>query len=69
MQQRRVRRARKQHRCDGIDCNRVIKPGELYLSHIASPNHGDLGNLGWWRLLECADCAAKYGRSVNGGPA
>lgn len=41
-----------------------IEAGERYLEHVASPNHGDLGNYDWWRMAECAACAARYGRSA-----
>lgn len=53
------RRARKLHRCP---CSGRIAIGEVYLEHVASPNHGDLGNRGWWRLPECASCAGMCGR-------
>lgn len=53
------RRARKLHRCP---CRTVIAVGEVYLEHVASPNHGDLGNQYWWRLPECAECARTCGR-------
>ena len=57
-----IRTARKVHGCDG--CVEVISPGDRYVHHIASPNHGELGNLGWWRRHECRDCAVRYGRMV-----
>ena len=41
---------------------RNIAPGDPYLELCASPNHGDLGNLGWWRLDECLYCVAVSGR-------
>lgn len=55
------RRARKAHRCG---CGNRIRPGELYLEHVASPQHEDLGNTRWWRLPECSECAERYGRAV-----
>jgi hypothetical protein len=57
-----TRTARKFRSCG---CGRSIKPGERYLSHVASPNHDDFGNERWWRLAECCDCAARYGRPVE----
>ncbi|MFJ8815455.1 hypothetical protein [Amycolatopsis thermoflava] len=53
-------RARKERRCS--DCRRTIAVGEVYVRHVASPNDPDVGNEGWWRLNECADCARRCGR-------
>lgn len=39
-----------------------IKPGDRYLEVVASPEHGDLGNQGWWRMAECGVHAEFYGR-------
>lgn len=55
-----IRTARKVHRCS--PCGRPIRPGERYLSGTISPNDNDIGNIGWWTLAECEDCAIKYGR-------
>lgn len=52
--------ARKVRRCES--CLSVIRPGDEYLEHVASPHHGDLDNEHWWRTWECADCATRYGR-------
>ncbi|SDZ57249.1 hypothetical protein SAMN05216215_110715 [Saccharopolyspora shandongensis] len=58
-----VRTARKSRGCDACwPIRRTIKPGERYLECVASPDHGDLGNTGWWRMSECAGCAHRYGR-------
>lgn len=43
-------------------CGNRIKRGERYVEHVASPDHDDFGNVGWWRLAECAECATRYGR-------
>lgn len=56
-----ARRARKAHDC--ADCRREIEPGEIYLRHVATPDDPDLGNEGWWHIIECADCATRYGRT------
>jgi hypothetical protein len=58
-----TRTARKTHRCNR--CPARIRPGERYLEHVASPNHDGLGNTGWWRITECADCADTCGRPVT----
>lgn len=55
-----ARRARTPRRCD--TCAAPIRPGDRYLSHVASPYHGELGNTGWWRYAECGACAERYGR-------
>jgi hypothetical protein len=49
-----VVRARKMHRCDA--CGVPIERGQPYLVLAASPQHGDLGNVHWWRLKSCFDC-------------
>ena len=54
-----VRTSRRQRMCG---CGTVIRPGDRYLEHVASPNHDVLGNAGWWRLAECMSCAERYGR-------
>lgn len=52
--------ARKVHRCSrGCD---PIQPGDVYLEHVCSPDHDDLGNTTWWRVAECAPCARQVGR-------
>ena len=51
-------RSRLHRRCD---CGAWIKPGDYYLSCVASPHHDDLGNPHWWRLFECEGCATKRG--------
>lgn len=56
-----LRTARKPRLCDS--CLRWIKTGDLYLEHVASPNHEDLGNTRWRRSPECAACATRYGRA------
>jgi hypothetical protein len=62
-----VRRGRKPRRCDtGTDRCSTISPGELYLEHVAAPNHTDLGNQRWWRMAECGGCAAVCGRPIPG---
>ena len=53
-------RARRARRCD--NCRSWITAGAVYLTHVASPNHDDLGNPGWWRMSECATCAHRYHR-------
>lgn len=55
-----LRTARKARNCDS--CLHRIRPGDLYLEHVASPDHDDLGNTRWRRSPECEDCAERYGR-------
>lgn len=57
MQHTVARKARKVHDC--ADCRREIRIGEIYLRHVAAPDDGDLGNEGWWHIVECRDCAAR----------
>lgn len=56
-------RSRKPRRCTG--CKGRIERGDLYLTHVCAPNHPEVGNSGWWRLTECAACAARYGRPID----
>lgn len=58
-----VRVAAKRHRCDR--CGRSILVGERHREAVASPQHDDLGNVGWWRLRECSHCAVSCGRPVT----
>ena len=60
------RRARVHHRCP---CGTHILPGDYYIEHVISPDHGEVGNVGWWRAAECRACAARFGRwpIPNGG--
>lgn len=53
------RTARKYHRCE---CRKPITPGERYIEHVMSPDHGDLGGETWQRCAECVPCASRYGR-------
>lgn len=59
-----VRRARKTYRCDGdpypMGCAGPIRPGDTYVRSTATPDHGDLGNVGWWTLRYCVTCAEQY---------
>lgn len=57
-----ARTARKRRSCES--CRGPIRPGDRYLEHVASPDHDDLGNTGWWRSPECAGCATRYGRAA-----
>jgi hypothetical protein len=57
-----ARTARKPHTCNR--CRTRIPAGARYLVHVASPDHDDLGNTGWWRLAECAACATSCGRPL-----
>jgi hypothetical protein len=61
-----VRRARVQRRCGEGCCPVVIKPDDLYLEHVVSPGHPELGNTRWRRLAECSQCAKRYGRDPYG---
>jgi hypothetical protein len=56
-----ARVARKAHRCTHY-CGNHIQSGDTYLEVVASPDHGDLSNPGWWRLAECAPCATRGSR-------
>lgn len=57
-----VRTARKSHQCGG--CLGRVKRGERYRDGAVSPNHGDIGNLRWERIVECGGCAERYGRPL-----
>jgi hypothetical protein len=58
-----ARRARTPRRCADVDHKQpCIRPGDVYLEHVASPDHDGLGNTGWWRLPECAADARRYDR-------
>lgn len=59
-----TRTARKTHHCSR--CQTPIRPGERHNAHTAFPHDNDLGNTGFWRLRECADCAEAAGRPVDG---
>lgn len=61
-----VRKSRRVRRCEGTCEDRRIMPGEQYLEHVMSPNHGDIGGDHWWRTAECAQCAARCGRPIDG---
>jgi hypothetical protein len=54
------RKAARFYRCGR--CHRGIEPGDYYVESVAAPNHGDIGNTGWWRDRECAYCADTYDR-------
>ena len=53
------RRSIKLRRCR---CGTAILPGDDYVELVISPDHGDVGNVGWWRDAECRPCAVQYGR-------
>lgn len=55
------RRAARTHRCE---CGHLIRIGERYLRHVLTPNHPEVGNVGWWRLAECSECAERCGRGA-----
>lgn len=55
-----VRRAHKPHRCSYDHCR--IRAGALYLEHVYSPQHDDLGNGKWWRSRQCQNCAQALGK-------
>lgn len=54
------RRSRRSRRCES--CLSVIHRHEVYVEHVMSPWHGDVGTNDWQRVAECADCATRYGR-------
>lgn len=59
-----VRTARRRRGCDTCwPIERPITPGEQYIEHVASPNHGDLDNPKWSRISICADCDERLGRA------
>lgn len=58
-----VRTATRRHACT---CGQPILPGEKYIESVASPWSEDIENPKWWRLHECASCAARYGRPIEG---
>lgn len=53
------RTARKTRTCA---CGQRILPGDLYLEQVVSPDHGEVGNVGWWRAAECYPCVSRHGR-------
>lgn len=55
-----ARTACKAHRCDS--CLASIPSSHHHLVHTISPDHDDIGNVGWQTSRECADCAIRYGR-------
>lgn len=61
-----LRRSRKLRRCP---CGTFVQPGDQYLEHVISPDHDDVGNVTWWRAVECRACAVRYSRwpIANGG--
>jgi hypothetical protein len=54
-----VRKSRKHHRCG---CGNPIASGEVYLIHVCTPDHEGMGNINWWRIAECVNCAKRYDR-------
>lgn len=63
-----LRKARRYRSC--ASSGTMILPGDLYLEHVCSPDHDDVGNVGWWRAAECRECAERYGRGhLFGGAA
>ncbi|WP_229686782.1 hypothetical protein, partial [Longimycelium tulufanense] len=44
------------------NCRRRIRPGDVYLEIVMSPDHSGLGSPYWRRFRECAPCAEIYGR-------
>lgn len=37
-----------------------------YIEHVAAPDpFGEVGNVTWWRLAECAWCAERYDRTLT----
>lgn len=54
-----ARRARKERPCHTYRCSEeVIRPGELYNEHVASPGSYDWGEVASWRrFTECGTCA------------
>jgi len=52
-----LRTSRRLRRCN---CGTIIMPGDQYLEQVISPDHGDVGNAGWWRADECRACAVRY---------
>lgn len=57
------RRAAKHHTCG--DCGNKIAAGSLYLEHVCTPHHDGINGENWWRIKECASCAARSGRPVT----
>jgi hypothetical protein len=58
--------ARKSHFCEwcwDTQGARHIRRGDVYLEHVITPNHDDVGNDNWWRVAECSSCARRSGRA------
>lgn len=53
------RRASKRRRCDGHLAREKhwINVGDPIVWSALPPDHGDIGNIGWWHNAFCADCA------------
>ena len=51
--------ARKRYRCDGhlADGRHWIEVGDTYVASALPPGHPDIGNVGWWHLRLCMECA------------
>lgn len=64
-----IRRARKDRPCNDYLCSgdEVIRAGELYNEHVASPGSHDWGEVSSWRRLsECGTCAeARTGKPIT----
>ena len=68
MMRQTLRRSRRSRRCEtGSHCCVPIQPGDQYIEMVASPDHGDIGNVGWWRIAECIGCATLYDRQALKG--
>lgn len=57
-----VRRAKRAYPCETGHPYCSIHRGEIYLEHVASPDHDGLGNDCWWTIRECEGCAKERGR-------
>jgi hypothetical protein len=59
-----ARTARRAHVCGS--CTARIARGDRYLEHRAPPSHTYVGGTSWSRIVECAECAARCGRPIEG---
>ncbi len=53
------RRSMKRRVCDGhlADERHWIEPGDLVVWSALPPDSDDIGNIGWWHMKFCLDCA------------
>lgn len=51
-----TRTARREYRCNGFDCGRMIQPGEQYTRAALPPWQDVNTSPRWWSLILCTEC-------------